>query len=146
MAEVQSPPTVVKVDPQDPLPESNWLYRRLLQATGVFLFFLFMLMTLIMIGRLGINAQQPAIKGLVALGIALIVWRAIGDMLYLIAPSAEQITKWFATVSAWKGGVSFFSRSTAAAPDGSTATTTSSTSSPPSPPVPGDGQATVAKE
>ena len=134
------PPTA---DPQDPLPESNWTWRRYfvfglaVLAVGALAVILFMLYglgteTLDVIARLSgardvraldqsLEVIGAIIEGLVRLGVHLsgIIFALL--IAYLIAPSAEQATKMIATVWAWKGGVSTSSVSRSYAPDGSKA-------------------------
>lgn len=117
------PPTA---DPQDPLPESNWLWRRA---------FIFLITIALLAGVwfkvddlsvVALIQNETAIKGL----ITILKWALslIGVMvlLYLVAPSAEQVAKMLATLSAWKSGISTLSTSRAVAPDGSMAEATTS--------------------
>jgi hypothetical protein len=149
------PPTA---DPQDPLPESNWVWRRVfvlalaglsLVAIGIILFMLFGLgkATLDVIARLSaardvkaledaIGAIGKIIDGLVRLGIGVegILFALL--LAYLIAPSAEQAAKMLATVWAWKGGISTSSTARSTAPDGSSAEATTSAGPATGTPVP----------
>lgn len=152
------PPTA---DAQDPLPESNWFWRRVFVfvfsvvgciALGVILWMLFGLgrATLGMVIRLselddkqGLSAAVDAIKvisdQLGMLGFWVIMLLLTDRILYLIAPSAEQAAKMLATVSAWKGGISTSSTSRATSPDGSTAEDTKTagpSGTQPAPPAP----------
>lgn len=102
--ETASPPLVA--DPQDPLPESNWLWRRLL----VFLVLAFIGWQQLMVGnriaRWGdAGAHGDAIDALLTMTRWHIGTLAIVLVLYLIAPSAEQFAKIVQTVSAWKSGI-----------------------------------------
>lgn len=123
----------VTVDPQDPLPESNWLWRR---------FFIFGLTAIILIGvyiyadslaKAALALNETAIKGLITLLKLCLYLIGLLVLLYLIAPSAEQAGKWIATISAWRSGVSTSSTSTATAPSGATATATTTASAPGAP-------------
>lgn len=114
----------VTVDPQDPLPESNWLWRR---------FFIFGLTAIILVGvyiyadslaKAALALNETAIKGLITLLKLCLYLIGLLVLLYLIAPSAEQAGKWLASISAWKAGVSTSSTSTATAPSGASATAT----------------------
>lgn len=118
---VEAPP--IGADLQDPLPESNWLWRRILfigaaLAQGVAYGFI-----LWKVGQLGAAEPAAAIEALVSLGLFVTVMIVADRLLYTIAPSAEQITKWFNVISLLKGGVSLFSRATATSAEG-TATST----------------------
>ena len=129
---VETPPTKIVADPQDPLPESNWGWRRAFQIVGLIMFAVSMLMILILLGLIAKQTPTSAtdvVKGLVALGVAMVVIRVIQDVFYMVAPSAEQVTKIFATLSALKSGISFHSASRVQTPDG-TATTTSTATAP----------------
>jgi len=92
----------VTLDPQDPLPESNWVPRRwyVFPTTGALLVLMFL--------------QIEAKGDLLWLAVCLIVV----VFCYLIAPSAEQAAKVIAAASALKAGVTFRSSATASTPDG----------------------------
>lgn len=119
-----SPPVVV--DPQDPLPESNWFWRRS---------FIFVMSAAILfgvwyyvddLGTVALSGNESAIKGLISL-LKLALWLIAGLItLYLIAPSAEQAGKWIATLAAWRSGVSTSSTATATAPSGASVSATTS--------------------
>lgn len=127
----------VTVDPQDPLPESNWFWRRV---------FIFLLTATIMLGvfwyvdtlaTAALLLNETAIKGLISL-LKFALWLVAGLItLYLIAPSAEQAGKWIATVAAWRSGVTTTSTSSASSPAGSASATTTATPTAPAttPPV-----------
>lgn len=116
----------VTVDPQDPLPESNWFWRRI---------FIFGLSIILLFGvwwyadtlaTAALLLNETAIKGLISL-LKFTLWIIAGLItLYLIAPSAEQAGKWIATLSAWRSGVSTSSTATATAPSGASASATTS--------------------
>lgn len=111
------------VDPQDPLPEGSFTYRRLLT-------FLISISVIILLwrvtGKLGEIASSPddklaaqAIAGLIRMtGWALLCW-GLTILLYLVAPTAEQLGKLLATLSALKSGVSFRSSASASSVQGS---------------------------
>jgi hypothetical protein len=111
-------------DPQDPLPESNWFWRRIfvgvICATLLFLVWWYA----DAIAKVALQDGKGVVEsvlGLVSLLKLALYLLGMVIMLYLIAPSAEQAGKWLATISAWKGGVSTSSQSRAVGPDGSTA-------------------------
>lgn len=131
------PPTA---DPQDPLPESAWGWRRgfvflfgiiAALAVAAVLAMLYMLgaETLDLVGKLSgardvraldqsLEQVGAVIQALYKLGSWAMIVIIAGHVLYLIAPSAEQAAKMLATVSAWKAGVSTASLSRSIAPDG----------------------------
>lgn len=133
-------------DPQDPLPESNWVWRRIFVfvfggiamagvAAVLWIIWEIARSTLQLIGLLGALRDVQALNGAVDvignsvealrnLGFWLIILVMVDRALYLIAPSAEQAAKMMATVSAWKGGVSTSSTARATSPDGSVAEAT----------------------
>lgn len=137
------PPTA---DPQDPLPESNWVARRwfvfllgaiAMAGVGVTLWMLYSVgdATLKLIADLSgerdvraldtaLSAVGSVIDALYKLGARLIGVVFALLIAYLIAPSAEQATKMIATVWAWKGGISTASTARSTSPDGSTAEAT----------------------
>lgn len=122
------------VDPQDPLPESKWVYRRWLSIVII----VFVGWQLHLIGnRIARQTEATAvIDALVNLAHWLIVGWAITMVLYMVAPSAEQVAKMLATLAAWRSGISTTSTSRAVAPDGSMAEATTSAGKPaPKPPV-----------
>ena len=141
------PPTA---DPQDPLPESNWKWRRIfvfsssvLCAAGIaiVLVMLYAIARTTLDGRQSVQTTLATIEALYNLGWWLAILTLIDRALYLIAPSAEQATKMLATVSALKSGVGFASSSRAVGPDGeatssSTAGPAPAPATPPTPPVP----------
>jgi hypothetical protein len=130
--------TKVVLDPQDPIPESNWIPRRLLIASGVIIGSAGIAYVLFLIGQLGKAKPLEAIEALVSVAHWILALMVIDRILYLVAPSAEQVTKMFATLSAWKNGITFRSTATATTPDGGkvTATQASGPSAPASPPPP----------
>lgn len=130
--------TPTLADPQDPLPESNWVWRR----AFIFLFSAAFMVGIWFkvddLGRIALGGNETAIRGL----ITLLKWSfaTLGSLflLYLVAPSAEQVVKMLATLSAWKAGVSTSSVSRAIAPDGGRAeasTTSGPAAAVPAPPA-----------
>ena len=120
------PPTA---DPQDPLPESNWFWRR----TFIFLVLASLLagawFKVDIVGQVALRNGQTSPDAILGL-ISIIKWAlALSGILmlfYLVSPSAEQVVKMLATLSAWRAGVSTTSTSRATAPDGSMAEATTS--------------------
>lgn len=129
------PPTA---DPQDPLPESNWTYRRILVFLGELLRAIglgVILAMLFFVARAALAAMQTdtanaanillaTIESLYNLGWWLVMLTLVDRVLYLIAPSAEQATKMLATVHAWKSGVSTAVKAKTASPAGRAETST----------------------
>ncbi len=99
------------LDPQDPLPESNWLWRRVFVylVTAVVMWFLWGA-----IDRLGGVAVLYPMQGVPAL-LNLCHWLIVLVILmvtyYLLAPSAEQMTKAIHTAALLRSGVQLASRS-----------------------------------
>jgi len=112
----------VAVDPQDPLPESNWIPRRRLAFGVTSATFIYNVMVWWAL------AFRPLPLATIEALTTLAVWTWVGVLvmwvLYLVAPSAEQAAKMLATVSALRGGVAFRSSAQVQTPQGGTATTT----------------------
>ncbi len=95
----------ISFDPQDPLPESNWLWRRVFVfvVTGAILWMLWGA-----INRLGASALVNPTRGVDAL-MTLCKWLIGFDAMiatyYMVAPSAEQITKAIQIAKSWRHGV-----------------------------------------
>jgi hypothetical protein len=118
------PPTV---ETHDPLPESNWLWRRvfIFAVTTVTVIGIWM-MVQAMINQAGV--QPPLIVGAFVKIIGwllLLVWFLA--TYYMIAPTGEQIVKMWQSVTAWKSGIGTTVSQIARGADGSTATATTTT-------------------
>lgn len=121
------PPTA---DPQDPLPESNWVWRRI---------FVFIVLAALLagawfkvdtLGQVALAGNESAVLGLIAIIKWALALAGTLMMFYLVSPSAEQVVKMLATLSAWKSGVSTTSTSRAVSPDGSMAEASTSAGKP----------------
>lgn len=106
---------------QDPLPENKWLFRRL--YAYVVSAWLLILTTL---GLIWLRRLESA-DNLLSLAIAIVVLLGLVITYYMIAPSAEHITRIFQTVSALKGGVATSVVSTVTTAAGKVTETTSKT-------------------
>lgn len=98
------------LDPQDPLPESKWLFRRILMFGFATLFVAAIVWTTILIGKIAFNqpdASVEAIKQLTKIVLALGFINGLLMVLYLVAPSGEQVAKMLAMAAAMRDGVSF---------------------------------------
>lgn len=136
-ASAETDPTRVSVDPQNPLPESNWLWRRVMVFTGFGAFVGLIIFAVILIGQLGRDNPLSAINALTYTIYCLAGLLALDRGLYMVAPSAEQFGGWMQTVSAWKSGISFASSSTAETPEGRvTSEQSSGPAAPPAAPAP----------
>jgi len=119
-------------DPQDPLPEANWLWRRVF--TFVALFFAFAILVGLgyatnrivgnIVGRIdSMDARNVAQITVVALGVIEKMFRMMFYTVlviityYMVAPSAEQITKMIQTAGLLKHGVQIASRAKFEGPD-----------------------------
>lgn len=123
------------VDLQDPLPESNWLWRRVFVfvVTAAVLWMVWGAIT-----RLGSSAMlQPAlgIPALLTLCKWLLAMLGIIITYYMIAPSAEQMVKMLKTAALLRSGVQISGRQ---ASDGTRTETTKTVGLPPLP-EPGQG-------
>lgn len=98
------------VDIQDPLPEANWLWRRVFVylVTGVILYMVWGAMD-----RLAASAMllpERGIPALLALSKWLIAMSGLVVTFYMVAPSAEQIVKMLQTAGLLKAGVQIAQR------------------------------------
>lgn len=125
----------VTADPQDPLPESNWKWRRIfiflfsmisVVGVGVVLAMLYQVVQADLAGRQSERTTLATVDAIYNLGWWIIMLQLADRLLYLVAPSAEQVAKMLATVSAWKSGISTTSEARSTATDGSTAQATTS--------------------
>lgn len=94
--EAQTDPLKIKLDPQDPLPESNWLYRR---------WFNFGTQAVLLLILAGASVLHEA-----AIAAWIVVAIICNGIFYTVAPSGEQVAKMLASVSAMKAGVNFATR------------------------------------
>jgi hypothetical protein len=115
-ASATDPLTKLVADPQDPLPESNWKYRRRFAFVALALY-------AVLRGFAIWHTREASAWGLDLVCFAIIVC-------YMIAPSGEQAVKMIQTVSALKGGVSFNTTSAVDAAAGTATTTTEATAEP----------------
>ena len=99
MAEVENAEGKAVIDPQDPLPESNWQPRR------QFVFGTQTALSIMIAAAIGLRFE-PVIGWLVS---ALM----LNSAFYLIAPSAEQVLRGLTVVTALRGGITFASSSSA---------------------------------
>jgi hypothetical protein len=126
------------VDLQDPLPESSWFWRRVFvfSVTAAVLWMLWGA-----IDRLGTVARVSPEEGVPAL-LSLCKWiigfTGLMVTYYMVAPSAEQITKMVKTAALLRSGVQVSGRRTVETPEGTTETA-KTVGLPPAPPIPGPG-------
>lgn len=148
------------VDLQDPLPESNWFWRRVFTflATASVVVMLFFLgyalnrltdgvvnridnMTADTVAKIAIEAMKT-----IAEMFRLMFWALIVVVTYyMVAPSAEQITKMVKTAALLKGGVQIAGRQTIRTPEAEVETA-KTVGQPPAPPIPARGDAIAAPE
>lgn len=97
-------------DVQDPLPEANWLWRRVFcfAVTAVLLFFMWGAVD--RIGKVAVVLPVQGIPALVTFSKWTIGFAGLVVTYYLLAPSAEQLTKLVKTASLLKAGVQMASR------------------------------------
>jgi len=99
-----------RTDLQDPLPEANWLWRRIFcfVVVGVLLFFMWGLVD--RVGKVAVVEPKAGIPALVVICKWTMAFACTVVTYYLLAPSAEQITKLVKTASLLKAGVQVASR------------------------------------
>jgi hypothetical protein len=137
-AEASAPPPTVLVDPQDPLPESNWLWRRVFvfAVTGILLAMLWIKIDIV--GDVALKGSETAIAGLIAILKLMVYLVGLSMLLYIAGASMEQITKLIQTGSLFRRGFSTQTVQRAIAADGSIAEAhaTSGITTPMAPPPP----------
>lgn len=118
MTDTPTPPALS--DAQDPLPESNWLWRRVLTFLAIIVIFAIMAGLGYAVHRI-VGGVIQRIDGMTATEVAAITIKALSVIekmfgwmywallvvvtYYMVAPSAEQIAKMIGAVSLLKGGV-----------------------------------------
>lgn len=123
-----------QVDLQDPLPESSWVWRRafVFATTAAVLFMLWGAID--RLAAVALSAPQLGVPALLSLCKWIIGFSGMMATYYMVAPSAEQITKMVKTAALLRGGVQVAGRQRVGA-DGSTETA-KTVGRPPAPPVP----------
>jgi hypothetical protein len=130
-------------DPQDPLPESNWTWRRW-SSIGVAVLGLILtaivILSLRRIGQADTTAEVrlavvEALASVAAWSLALV---AFDRVLLMVAPSAEQVIRGFQVVAATVRGVTFRTETRTRATPGAAETTTTSTAEAPVDPAKAD--------
>lgn len=114
MTTVETPAGRAEIDPQDPLPESNWKPRRAYVGWS-------------MVGDFVLIALALYVDAPPAVTIWLIVFAIVIATLYMVAPSAEQIANIMQHVSAMRAGITFRSTARADVDRGTVEHTTEST-------------------
>jgi hypothetical protein len=121
------------MDLQDPLPEANWLWRRVFCFAVVAVLMFFVYGSVDRLGRVAILSPAQGIPALVTVTKSILFLAMLTITYYLLAPSAEQLTKLVKTASLLKSGVQMASRTIMRPDKTETATTVGL---PPAPPVP----------
>lgn len=114
MSEIETQTGRAILDPQDPLPESNWKPRRHFVAWSMIGAFLL----------LSLGMWHGAATGLL---VSIVCYCALVAILYLVAPSAEQLANIAQHVAAMKSGITFKSSSSADLATGRVETSSSAT-------------------
>jgi hypothetical protein len=111
------------VDSQDPLPEAQWFWRRcfIFVTTAVIIVGIWLMVQSIR----DVTGDEPqlAVGAFVKIIGWMLLFQWFTSTYYLIAPSAEQVTRMWQTANLLKSGLGFSSEKTATGPDGSTAST-----------------------
>lgn len=109
MADGPTPPT--PPDVQDPLPESNWLWRRVFvfAVTAAVLWMVWGAIT--RLGAAALVQPRQGIPALLSLCKSLLFLTMMMVTYYMVAPSAEQIVKMMQVAGMLKRGVQFAGRS-----------------------------------
>lgn len=129
MNEMLEQPMAMAGDPataaaNDPLPESKWVWRRAFtfSLTAALLFGAYVSVGLI--GQSATAGSETAIRGLVSITRISLGLIGLLILFYMLAPSAEQLTKLVQTGLALRNGVTFRSTATASTADGGKAEVT----------------------
>lgn len=150
--------TSTTTDMQDPLPEANWLWRRVFTFIAMAAIFAILIGLAIatnrivsnVVGRIDtMNAVAVAEIAKQALVVILTMFKLMFWALivvvtyYMVAPSAEQITKMMQTAGLLKAGVQIASRVVETPDRREVASTTGQPPQPVAPPVPDDNGPTT---
>lgn len=95
------------VDAQDPLPEARWVWRRVFTYGLSIALIVSAFVGVDFIGKVALAGSETAIAGLVAITKGSLWLLAMLILFYLLAPSAEQLTKLIQTGAALRSGVNF---------------------------------------
>jgi len=97
-----------QIDEQDPLPESNWFWRRVFTIATISALLAFIWFFVEDIASIALkNESETAVKGLVDIVKFLLVLVGLGQAYYLIAPSAEQLARIIQSAASLRSGVTF---------------------------------------
>ncbi len=133
-----TPPTLAPFpDAQDPLPESNWFWRRVFVflVTAAILWMVWGAIT--RLGAVAVVVPDQGIPALLSLCRWLLLITAMMVTYYMVAPSAEQTIKMMQTAKLLTGGVKFATSSATTETPAATTTTTATTAGlPPAEPIP----------
>jgi len=121
------------VDLQDPLPESNWFWRRVFTFVSVIVIFGILIYTIIELARIAELDPRVGINALLDLCLRLLWLQFIFVLFYMVAPSAEQVVKMIQTAGLLRSGVQMASR---AVQEGDRTEVAQTTGRPPQPRVP----------
>ncbi len=125
----------ITTDLQDPLPEANWLWRRVFCffVVGALMFFVWG--SVDRLGKVAILSPVAGIPALVTVTKSILFLAMLTITYYLLAPSAEQLTKLVKTASLLKAGVQVASRTIQRPGRTESAQTVGLPPAPPAPPV-----------
>jgi hypothetical protein len=122
-------------DPQDPLPEANWLWRRvfIFAVTSALVYLIWTSVS--RLGTIAVVKPEIGIPAFVSIVKMLVISLWVVVTYYMVAPSAEQITKMMQTAGLLKAGVAIASRTLETSDRKETASTVSIPPQPVVPPV-----------
>lgn len=107
------------IDLQDPLPESNWLWRRVFVFAAVTTTFVILYLVIQQLGLIAYMEPRRGIEALLDLAMRLLWLLFALIVFYMLAPSAEQMVKMIQTAGLLRNNVQIASRSVQE-PDGRT--------------------------
>lgn len=123
----KKPEQKITADPQDALPESSWVARRIshfvllgvmVVVVGATLAILYMLAKrLLEAGMQDAGTMMAIVKGLIMIATGAMIMFSVDNILYKVAPSAEQLARIIKSASLMAKGVVFRTQTTATATD-----------------------------
>ena len=137
-AQAGSDPATARVDVQDPLPETSWLWRRIYVFT-----FSMISVAFILYGLESLHGMRDA-EAVYRITRYMIAVHAMLILFYMVAPSAEQIVKLIQAARIIRSGVSVSRSAVVETPEGGRTEVTTTAGAPttpePAPPAPAEAE------
>lgn len=126
-------------DIQDPLPESNWFWRRVFTFASMLIIFGILIYTVMELARIAELEPRQGITAMLDLALRLLWLQFIFVLFYMVAPSAEQVVKMIQTAALLRAGVQTATRAVQEPGRTEVAATAGKPPQPLAPPVQGSG-------